>query len=442
MRLRGIDDAVVDRQRQFLVRHRLLFERLPFVLDHRVQGGVGFGQVLGHLANHQRPVGTLGGPLVLGRHLLDRLVLDLFHVLLELFNPRFSLGQFLLVALANLRRGDVGQVRGRAGIAVPAVATDVPEERKHPVVIGLGNRVDLVVVAAGAVHRHAEERLRRGRDVIVELVIDRLLAVGRFVVPEAEAIVTGGDDAVGIVGVHLVAGELLSDELVVRLVVVEALDDEIAETPDVRLGAVAFIAIGFAIADDVEPVPAPLFAVMRRGEQLVDKFFVRVRGHVPNEDIHLLRRRRQAGEVEVQPAGQGEFVGGFRRSEVFRLQFGQDERVNRVGDPGGVLDRRKRRPDDRLVCPVILALRRHHAGLRFDMAGALGVLHRQVGADPLGQCFQRGGRQFAGGRHLQVVAMVDRLDQDAVLDLLGVDRRAQVAPLEDRRAGQQGEISL
>ena len=89
---------------------------------------------------------------------------------------------------------------------------DVLEERDHAVVVRLRDRIDLVVVAAGAVHRHAEEDLRRRRDDVVEFVVAGLQRVGRLVVPQAEAVVAGGDDAVGVVAVELVAGELLLDE--------------------------------------------------------------------------------------------------------------------------------------------------------------------------------------------------------------------------------------
>ncbi len=62
------------------------------------------------------------------------------------------------------------------------------EVRQQPVVVGLRDRVDLVIVAAGAVDRQAEKHLAGRRDDVVELVVAGLLCVGRFVVPQAEPI--------------------------------------------------------------------------------------------------------------------------------------------------------------------------------------------------------------------------------------------------------------
>ena len=74
---------------------------------------------------------------------------------------------------------------------------DVLEEGEQAVVVLLRDGVDLVVVAASAVDRQAEERLPGGGDEVVEPVVPRLHAVGRFVVPEPEAVVAGGDQVVG-----------------------------------------------------------------------------------------------------------------------------------------------------------------------------------------------------------------------------------------------------
>ena len=80
------------------------------------------------------------------------------------------------------------------------------------VVVLLRDRVDLVIVAAGAVDRQAEEDLAGGRDDVVEPVVAGLLAVGRLVVPDAQAVEAGGDERVGVAVGQLVAGELLADE--------------------------------------------------------------------------------------------------------------------------------------------------------------------------------------------------------------------------------------
>ena len=84
------------------------------------------------------------------------------------------------------------------GIHLPAAhGRDVVKERQEGVVVALRQRVDLVVVAAGAANREAEERLARRGDDVVEPVIAGLLPVGGLVVPDAETVVARGDEVVG-----------------------------------------------------------------------------------------------------------------------------------------------------------------------------------------------------------------------------------------------------
>ncbi len=91
-----------------------------------------------------------------------------------------------------------------------------------------------------------------------------------------EAEQAGGDQRVVIVGLELVAGQLLADEPVVGQVVVEGADHVVAILVGVGAEAVLLEAFGFAVADDVEPVLGPAFAVAGRGEQAVDDFDVGV----------------------------------------------------------------------------------------------------------------------------------------------------------------------
>ena len=71
-------------------------------------------------------------------------------------------------------------------------------------------------------------------------------------------------------GRDLVAGDLLDQEPVERLVAVEGVDDVVAESPGVGDVAVVLEALGLGVADDVEPVLRPALAVSRAGQQPVD----------------------------------------------------------------------------------------------------------------------------------------------------------------------------
>ena len=73
---------------------------------------------------------------------------------------------------------------------------DVLKEREQAVVIALRNRVDFVIVAAGAVDRQPQEGLAGGGHDVVKPVVAELFPVGRFVIPHTEPVVAGGDQSV------------------------------------------------------------------------------------------------------------------------------------------------------------------------------------------------------------------------------------------------------
>ena len=108
---------------------------------------------------------------------------------------------------------------------------------------------------------------------------------------------------------------LLDGELVERHVGVQGADDPIAIGPD-RARPVLFIAVRVGVAGQVEPAPRPALAVMGRGEQPIDEPLVGVGRRVVDEGVDLLRRGRQADQVERQrggPACSGRPRGDGRR---------------------------------------------------------------------------------------------------------------------------------
>ena len=73
--------------------------------------------------------------------------------------------------------------------------------------------------------------------------------------------------ALGIVlGGQQVAGDLLGKKTIVRRVAIEGLNHIIPITPRMRergIAAETVVAVGFAIARDIQPMPPPAFAEMR-----------------------------------------------------------------------------------------------------------------------------------------------------------------------------------
>ncbi len=193
------------------------------------------------------------------------------------------------------------------------------QERLQPIVVGLREVVELVIVAAGAADGQAE---KYRTDAIRHFREDFVAAEGHFRVAgvatdRAEPIETDRDFAVGLSGSDLVAGQLFADELVIGLVVVEATDDVIAIAPGAGPRTVVLEPFRLGEADDVEPVAAPAFAVVRTDQQLIDELFVSTRVRRGDERGDLLRRRRQAGQVERETADQRPSIGFRGRPQPF-----------------------------------------------------------------------------------------------------------------------------
>ena len=141
-------------------------------------------------------------------------------------------------------------------------------------------------------------------------------------------------------GGEKIAGDLLADEAVEGEIVVEGVDDVIAITPGF-LQDEATKRQRFGVAGDVEPVPAPAFAELRHGEQLIDGVGHRLveifLGRL-FEGVHLLRRRRQADEIEVKPAHQNASRSVRRGLDLLVFDSAKNEGVDIAIAPILVLD--------------------------------------------------------------------------------------------------------
>ena len=265
------------------------------------------------------------------------------------------------------------------------------------VVILRRDRVEFVIVAARAVDREAEKRGgRRGDDVVERRgadvrLCDHVLIAHIVVRPRDEK--RRADFHRGIIPPDHIAREMLGDETVERLVVIQRADDVVAERPGVVRDDIALKARALAKAHDIEPVPAPLLAVVRAGEQFVDEVFIGLIGLIRpmgliHESLHFLGRWRQAGEVVGGPADERARVGGLARRETFLRELRKDEAVDGILRPCfrqtaqrwrlGVGERLQR-PPRRFVC-----------ALRFERAVArIGRAHfhprHEVGDDRVRQ---------------------------------------------------------
>ena len=389
---------------------------------------------------------------------------------------RLHADEVLVVTLGGLvdERGQTLLIVGAVGVARGVLAHEQRiaddrirlrlghggEDAVEGVVIGGRDRVELVVVATGARDGEAEEALRRGVDALVDGVV---------VVLEALA---DGDEAergearvvLGEVG-QSVGRELFDDELVVRLVGVEGVDDVVAVGPGTveRLdGAVALQALGVGVAGGVEPVAGPAFAVMGRGEQAVDGAFddaghgtrglALAHGHrvvgegrviIAGEGVDLDARGRQADQVVGKAAQQGFAVGGRAGLEALLVELSHDEGVDLVLAPGGVAELGRDRVGlDGLEGPVRARLVGETGEFGAAGAGRGGRAH----LDPLfDQSDLRGGKFGAGlaRRHRDVrIGLMDRDDDQGLLEVAGDDGGSEVAAGQHALTGVHDESAL
>ena len=304
------------------------------------------------------------------------------------------------------RDGDQGRDVA-AGLGVDALLVDVVEEAEERIEFLLADRVVLVVVAAGASHRQAEEDGGRGLDA-VDGVLDPPFLLDRPGLGDGAVVaVEAGGDLLGQGGVgEPVAGDLFDREAVEGHVAVERRHDPVAPGPH-GPGEVVLIAVGVGVAGAVEPVAGHRLAVPRGGEQAVDQPLVGVRGVIGQEGVDLGEGRGDAEEVQRQAADQGRLVGLGGGLQALALQPGQDEAVDRV--PGAVGEADGRR-----------------LGTLRGFEGPVLAPRRPL-VDPAGEGRHLLGRERLAGlrrRHLLLGVVGDEpSDQLAVVGLAGLDDR-------------------
>ena len=220
------------------------------------------------------------------------------------------------------------------------------EDGGQGVVVGGGDGVELVVVAAAAGQGQAQEGAPRNVDLLVGYVQNELLLVLLRQRLGAQHQEPGGHHPVAEgppVGVPRkeVAGKLLQNKSIVGLVLVEGPHHVIAVAVGVAHDVVAVVGGGVGIADHVQPVAGPALAVVGGVQQALHQVRVGLGRRVIDKGFDLPGFRRQTQQVEVEPANQPPAVRGRSRPQTPGLQPGQDEPVQPGAGPRPVLDFRR-----------------------------------------------------------------------------------------------------
>jgi hypothetical protein len=314
------------------------------------------------------------------------------------------------------------------------------EDAGQAVVVGRRDGIELVVVAAGTADRQAEEGPAHDVDLFIHDVQPRLFLVRlgqRLGIDHEEA--SGHDpprrQADVIRGRQQVARQLLDNELIVGRVAVEGIDDVIAIAPGVAHDGVGVVGRGVRMADDVEPVPAEALSIVRRSEQAIDHPGEGIGRPVALEGCDLLRRGRQADQVERRSTDEGTTIGGRSGGEALRLEPSQDEPIDRRGGPVCRPHRRRKLISGGLEGPEGFARRcwrRRHCIFRPG----------STAPDPVRQGSDLGCGEFALGRHVQVAGLPDGLDEQTSLGIARHDDRSRVAAVSESSGRVQPQSAL
>ena len=176
---------------------------------------------------------------------------------------------------------------GRGGGGQLIVPLDAGEEGLQAEVIFLQQGIELVVVTPRALESQAQEDIAGGVGDVGQHGVPLAGGVPVVVLVNAQAQVTGRDLGVGFVGVQFVAGQLFLHEAVVGLIGVERADHVVPVAPRGGAQVVGLVAIGIGVADQIQPMAGPAFAVAGTGEQAIHEPFVGIGTTVRDKLVNL-----------------------------------------------------------------------------------------------------------------------------------------------------------
>ena len=303
---------------------------------------------------------------------------------------------------------------------------------EHPVIVALADRVELVVVALGALHRQAQHGLADRVHAVEHGLHAELFRIGPALLVDHRVAQEARRNALLLRGARQqVARDLLDDEPVIGHVRVERVNDPVAVEPDLaRL--VLFKAVRVGVARGVKPDAAPALAVVRRCQQAPCQAVVSVGSRVLQVTLDLRKRWGQPGQVKAQPSNQCLPAGARRRLQPFALELGQHEAVNRTRGFVALLQPGRLGSGGRGECPVLV-----QSGL-----GACAARPVRAGFDPVLDQRYLGIPEPPSGRHAVSHAYACHAAVDRTrLGIVGHDPRPARAGCARHAAGIEAQLA-
>ena len=177
-------------------------------------------------------------------------------------------GRFLLEPNPPLQQRCAARGHHRVGVIRAIRPLDPREHRLQRVVIGLRNRIELVIVTPRTLRRQAGDVVDHVGDHVVavkipgDLPVQRVFAdvLQRAFIPRSRGQESQRDRGLRIVGKQHVPRDLFLHEPAIRLVGVQRLDQVVAIRPGMLANPVLIVAMRLGEVGGVEPVPGPALA--------------------------------------------------------------------------------------------------------------------------------------------------------------------------------------
>ena len=164
-------------------------------------------------------------------------------------------------------------------------------------------------------------------------VFDRVVDPGIAVehIPIADQIPRSANGR-GVVRSNFVRRQHLHDHTIIRLVIIERLDNPVSPSPDMGLALTNLrtIAIPVAVAPDIHPVAPPAFAVMRAGKQFIDDFFPGIGRTVIQKRLQLFGCWWQADQIQIDSPQLHMFGSVWQSIQMLLIMSLCNERINRI----------------------------------------------------------------------------------------------------------------
>src|SRR5262245_26527038 len=167
-------------------------------------------------------------------------------------------------------------------------------------------------MAARTLQAHAQQSVA---GYIRDIVQDRRpltfhIALVVFIDPQPQK--TNADESIWVIWPELIGRELLHEKSIVWLVLVETANDIVPKSPRIRPERVRFIAVGFSVAHQIQPLPGQFFAIKRIGQQLINHLFIGAPRSVAHETLYFLNCGGKPDDIIVSSANQSAAIR-FRR---------------------------------------------------------------------------------------------------------------------------------